>query len=78
MSADTPFRSALRTWVREKTGDAVFDDDSPLFEQRFLRSVHVPELLVFMERLRRSPIDVERLRIDDFRSINTLVARFDR
>jgi len=38
--------------------------------------VHLPELLLLLERLRGEPIDVEDLRPGDFRDIDTLVLRF--
>jgi len=51
-------------------------DSSPLFEERRLRSLHLPELLLLLERLRGEPIDVDDLRPGDFRDIDTLVRRF--
>jgi hypothetical protein len=74
--SDHEFRTALRAWVRAKTGADGLTDLTPLFEGRRLRSVHVPELLLLLERLRGAPIDVEGLRPGDFRDIDTLVRRF--
>jgi hypothetical protein len=51
-------------------------DRTALFEQRHLRSVHLPELLLLLERLRGAPIDVESLSAGDFRDIDTIVTRF--
>lgn len=79
MRSEPEFRQALREWIRSKARDldpAALTDTTPLFEQRHLRSLHVPELLLFLERLRGEPIDVEDLAAGDFRDIDTLMARF--
>src|ERR1700727_2756669 len=56
--------------------DGALTDSTPLFEERRLRSLHLPELLLLLERLRGEPIDVDDLRPGDFRDIDTLVSRF--
>jgi hypothetical protein len=79
MRSDQETRDRLRAWVRTKTADPGgdgFTDRTPLFEERHLRSVHLPELLLLLERLRGAPIDVENLRPGDFRDIDTMVLRF--
>lgn len=73
--ADQEFRAELRAWVRAKAGVDV-TDQTQIFAERTLRSVHLPELLLLMERLRGAPIDVDNLRPGDFRDIDTMVARF--
>ncbi|MEW1866507.1 hypothetical protein OG896_28495 [Streptomyces sp. NBC_00669] len=75
MLSESDFRAELRAWVSEKSGVKV-TDHSPIFADRTLRSVHIPELLLLMERLRGTPIEVEDLRPTDFRDIDTLVTRF--
>lgn len=75
MRSDQEFRGEVRAWVAAKAGVPV-TDQQPIFSERILRSVHIPELLLLMERLRGAPIDVEELRPGDFRDIDTLVARF--
>jgi hypothetical protein len=89
MRSDTQMREAqirqtLRSWVLSKAkspddgppGHATLTDTTPLFEERRLRSLHLPELLLLLERLRGEPIDVDDLRSGDFRDIDTLVSRF--
>jgi hypothetical protein len=75
MRSESEFRRELRAWISAKAGTPV-TDATQIFAERTLRSVHVPELLLLMERLRGAPIDVEELRPADFRDIDTLVARF--
>ncbi|WP_155370992.1 hypothetical protein [Catellatospora vulcania] len=78
MRSDTEIRAELRTFVRRHTGQVAVTDDTPLFTLRLLRSVHLPELIILLERLRGAPIDVEQLRIGDFDGIDAMVARFGR
>lgn len=75
MASEAEFRAGVRAWVSGKAGIPV-TDQTQIFSRRILRSVHVPELLLLMERLRGAPIDVEALHPEDFRDIDTLVARF--
>ncbi|WP_373234572.1 hypothetical protein [Mycobacterium marinum] len=78
MRSELEIREALRSWVFTRAPGiepAEFTDQTPLFEERHLRSVHVPELLLLLERLRGSPIDIEDLRPGDFRDIDTMVCR---
>lgn len=79
MRSEQEVRQALREWILSKAKDldpAALTDTTPILERRYLRSVHVPELLLLLERLRGEPIDVEDLRAGDFRDIDTLMARF--
>lgn len=72
-------RLALRDWVLGKAKDldpTALTDQTQLLAERHVRSIHIPELLLLLERLRGAPIDVEALQPDDFRDIDTLVARF--
>lgn len=79
MRSEPEIREALRAWVLTKAPgleQATLTDQTPLFEQRYIRSVNLPELLLLLEKLRGAPIDVEDLRPGDFRDIDTLVRRF--
>jgi hypothetical protein len=70
-------RDAVRAWVRTKARDPEgIEDTTPLFEERHLMSLHVPELLLLLERLRGAPIDPTGLRPGDFHDIDTIVGRF--
>lgn len=79
MRSEQKIRADLRSWVLTKAGDrdvAAITDQTPLFEERYLRSVHLPELLLLLERLSGTPIDVEDINPGDFRDIDSMVLRF--
>lgn len=78
MRPETEVRSELREWVASKAGIEVgaIDDALPLFSSGTLTSLHIPELILLLERLRQEYIDVERLADGDFRSIDAIVQRF--
>ncbi len=71
--------AALREWVAGKVRDLPpreVTDDLPLLEGRHLTSLHIPELILLLERLSGQAIDVERLQPGDFRDIRTIAGRF--
>lgn len=79
MRSEEEVRRELRGWILGKARD--LDETSltggtALFEERHLRSVHLPELLLLLERLTGAPIDVENLNPGDFRDLDTMMARF--
>jgi len=83
MSSDAEVASApldaLRAWVLSKARDLPpegLTDDLPLLAGRHLTSLHIPELILLLERLRGEAIDVERLQAGDFRDIQSIAARF--
>jgi hypothetical protein len=76
MRTETEIRAALRAFVQRHSRGVPITDQTPLFSQRVLRSVHLPELILILERLRGEPIDVEHLRQGDFDSIDAIVNRF--
>jgi hypothetical protein len=79
MRSEQEIRDSLRSWVLTKAADpdtAEITDRTALFEGRYLRSIHLPELLLLLERLSGTAIDVEDLRPGDFRDIDAMVLRF--
>jgi hypothetical protein len=76
MRSDTEFRAELHSFVQRKGKGVPVTDRTPLFADRILRSVHLPELILLLERLRGAPIDVERLQLGDVGCIDVMVQRF--
>lgn len=76
MRSDEEIRSQLRAFVRQRAKGLEITDTTPLFSVRVLRSVHLPELILLLERLRGAPIDVERLWPGDLDTIDVMVERF--
>ncbi|WP_158624311.1 hypothetical protein [Micromonospora sp. HM5-17] len=76
MRTEAETRAVLRDWVLKKASGLdpeQLADSTALFEQRYLRSVHLPELLLLLERLRGAPIEVEHLNLDNFGSLDAMV-----
>jgi hypothetical protein len=72
-------RDALRTWILGKNKELDPDrltDSTPLFAERYLRSIHLPELILLVERLRGGAVDVSDLTAGHFRDIDTIVNLF--
>ncbi len=79
MPSEPQASEAVRAWVRSKArspAPELIRDTTPLFEERYLTSLHVPDLLLLLERLRGEPIDATKLRPGDFHDIATIVRRF--
>jgi hypothetical protein len=72
-------RDALRAWIRAHNPDVPPDepaDDTPVIERRYLTSLQVADLLLYIEELRQAPIDPRRLKAGVFRSIDAIHATF--
>ena len=79
MVSEQEAKDAIRSWVISRAKSPApdqIDETTPLFAQRHLSSLHVPELMLLLERLRGQPIDPEGLGPGDFRNIETIVRRF--
>jgi acyl carrier protein len=73
-------RAELRAWVVATSGGKIspeeLRDDTPLLEQRIISSLHVAELVLFVESLRGGPIDLTRIDGKALRDINSMCETF--
>lgn len=72
-------KNEIRQWIARKNGKidaAAIQDDTLILEQRIVSSLHVMELVLFLEKLRRRPLVLEELQPSAFRSIDSLYATF--
>lgn len=72
-------RAEVRHWVLRNATDLTEDrltETTPLLEGRIITSLHIPELLLLLERLRCRPIDLSALRPGDLKDLATIYARF--
>jgi hypothetical protein len=73
-------RAELRAWIVATSGGKVrlaeLRDDTPILEQRIISSLHVAELIVFVESLRGGPVDLTRLDGKSLRDIDSVCATF--
>jgi acyl carrier protein len=81
LSEERRIREALRSWVVGTSGRIGADqlrDDTTIFSEAVLESVHVMELILLIEELSRREIDVEKLKVGVFRNVDAIVANFFR
>ena len=72
-------RDALRAWIRAHNPDVPPGepaDDTPIIERRYLTSLQVADLLLYIEEVRQTPVDPRRLKAGVFKSIDAIHATF--
>lgn len=77
--SEAEIRHALRAWVRRYATVEVpetFDDSTPLITSRFLTSLQISDLLLYVEELRGDRLNVGSLRPGVFRDIDAIYAAF--
>jgi hypothetical protein len=77
VSADA--RGALRRFVLDRNpglAPQALGDDTPLLTERLVTSLHLVDMLLLLESMRRAPIDVRRMSPSSFRSIDSIVTTF--
>ncbi len=75
MSTGAEFKQALKDWV-VKTSNKIsaedLDDNTPIIEQRIITSLQTMDLILFLEQLTGNAMDVEKLKVGVFRTINVI------
>ncbi|GAA3600390.1 hypothetical protein GCM10022223_14960 [Kineosporia mesophila] len=77
MSSESP--DALVAWVNHRGRDLPEDgvtEDLPLLAGRHLTSLHIPELILLLERISGREVEVDRLQAGDFQDLRTIRAKF--
>lgn len=72
-------RRAVREWILAATPDADpagLTDTTPIIEERYLTSLQITDLILFIEDLRGVTVDVEELTPGTFRDIDTICRTF--
>ncbi len=72
-------RDALRAWIRERNPDVPPGepaDGTRIIERRYLTSLQVADLLLYIEELRQAPVDPTRLKPGVFASIDAIAVAF--
>lgn len=79
MKSTTEYLESLREWIAAKNGAISPGDiavDMPIFASGLLKSVHVTELILFIEEISGRRIDVEQLVPGAFRDIAAIESTF--
>jgi acyl carrier protein len=79
MNTETDVRTALRRWIAETSGKIAHEDladDTPLFRDGILKSVQVTDLILYIEELGETAVNVEKIMPGVFRDIDTICRNF--
>ena len=78
MNREAEIKASLREWIarKGKVSPGEITDETPFLEQRIISSVQLMELILFLEDLRKDPIDVKGLKRGMLRDINTIYTNF--
>lgn len=79
MSTGVEFKQALRDWIvktSKKISAEDLDDDTPIIEQRIITSLQTIDLILFLEQLTGNAIDVVKLKVGVFRTIDIICETF--
>lgn len=77
--SEAELRQCLREWVRRRATIELpddFDDHTPLITTRYLTSLQVADLLVYVEELRGERLDPASLRPGVFGNVDTIYDTF--
>jgi acyl carrier protein len=79
MSRGESAKDALRAWVRENSrlgADVAIDDTTPILERRIITSLQLTDLILFLESVRGSSVDVTKLSGSNLKSIDAIAKAF--
>ena len=75
MKTETEFKQCLRAWMAGKNGNIGpndLTDETPIIEEGIITSLHVMDLILFIEGLTGNVIDVEKLTPGHLRDISSI------
>lgn len=79
MKTEVEIKTELRDWIVRTNGKVKVEeiaDDTPILEQRIVKSLDIMDLILFLEELRGRSIDVEKLKPGVFRNIDAIWTNF--
>ncbi|MCB9885704.1 MAG: acyl carrier protein [Planctomycetes bacterium] len=77
--SETEHRRQLRDWIKNRSrqeGAGAITDDTAILEEGILSSLDIVELVLFIESLRGSDVDLESIDPEAFTSVNTIYTAF--
>jgi len=71
-------RKQLRDWIYDRAKDkpARLEDRTPILDDGILSSLDIVELVLFIENLRGSEVDVDALQPESFRDVDAIWKSF--
>lgn len=79
MNEQIAIKEALRNWLAGVNGEIQaeqIDDEFPLLSERVITSLQVTDLLLFIEQIRGTPVQLHEIQPSSFQNINCLYKTF--
>lgn len=79
MTEEAKIKEQLKSWILSKNSllkDEDIDDQTPLMEQKVLNSLQIVELVLYLGKLKGSPVDMSKLQVGSFSSIDKIYDTF--
>ncbi len=79
MSSPDQLKAEIKSWILKKNSKVAADqlnDDTPILEQRIISSLHVLDLILYLEKLSAKKINMSHLKPGVFQSVNTIYQNF--
>ena len=78
MTNEAEIREQLRTWIWNRAKDKPYElkDDTKILDDGVLSSLDIVELVLFIENLRGSEVDVDALQPDSFKDVDSIFKSF--
>lgn len=79
MKTKSEIKADLKAWISRTHGNVTqqaIGDDTPIFRDGLLKSVQVPELILYIEELAQRPVDIEKIQPGAFRDVQSILHNF--
>lgn len=79
MNEESRMKDELRKWIAAKNGKIEADqisDETAIIEQRIISSLQIMDLILFLEKLTETPVEVESLKPGAFKNIDSIYRNF--
>jgi acyl carrier protein len=79
MKTEEEFKIELKNWVLQKSTKVTSDDltySTPLIDTRIISSMQVMELILFLEKLKGSRLNMKNIKPGVFQDINSIYNSF--
>lgn len=77
MNASPNVKESLKNWILKKSPLAsAVCDDTQILKEKIISSVQIMDLILYIEHLSGSPVNVEKIQLGSFVSVNSICSTF--